>query len=172
MHLQQAGSNVYPYLLVNIGSGVSMVKISSETQYERIGGSSLGGGTLWGLLSLLTGADTYQEMLDSSEKGDNAAIDMLVKDIYGQGYDKIGLPGNIVASSFGKVYQRKRRAEMYTESFGDVAKPQPKEREFEPQDISKSLFVTIRCVPVGSSGPCIGLILRQQQHRSNCVPLL
>ncbi|EAT84366.2 hypothetical protein SNOG_08090 [Parastagonospora nodorum SN15] len=42
--------NIYPYLLVNIGSGVSMVKVSGPRQFERVGGTSLGGGTLWGLL--------------------------------------------------------------------------------------------------------------------------
>jgi type II pantothenate kinase len=31
----------------------------------------LGGGTLWGLLSLLTDAKDYDEMLDMSKKGDN-----------------------------------------------------------------------------------------------------
>ena len=41
---------IYPYLLVNIGSGVSMVKVTKPGPegFERIGGSSLGGGTLWG----------------------------------------------------------------------------------------------------------------------------
>ena len=141
---QDTRSEIYPYLLVNIGSGVSVVKISGEKEYERVGGTSLGGGTLFGLLTLLTGADTYDDMLALSEKGDNANIDMLVKDIYGQGYEKIGLPGNIVASSFGKVWKRKRQGESHAENFGDVAKPQGQEREFEPQDISRSLFVTLR----------------------------
>lgn len=49
----------YPCMLVNIGSGVSIVKIDEEGQYERISGTSLGGGTLWGLLSLLTGAESF-----------------------------------------------------------------------------------------------------------------
>jgi type II pantothenate kinase len=48
-----------PCLLVNIGSGVSIIKIDEDGQFERISGTSLGGGTLWGLLSLLTGAATF-----------------------------------------------------------------------------------------------------------------
>ena len=31
------------------------------------------------------------EMLDFSERGDNEAVDMLVGDIYGQDYSKLGL---------------------------------------------------------------------------------
>ena len=74
-------ADVYPYLLVNIGSGVSMVKVSGPRQFDRIGGTSLGGGTLWGLLSLLTGARTFDQMLELADKGDNSAVDMLVGDV-------------------------------------------------------------------------------------------
>ena len=48
MRFAEARANIYPYLLVNIGSGVSMIKVSGPREYERIGGTSLGGGTLWG----------------------------------------------------------------------------------------------------------------------------
>ena len=48
-----------PCLLVNIGSGVSIIKVDEDGAFERISGTSLGGGTLWGLLSLLTPAKTF-----------------------------------------------------------------------------------------------------------------
>ena len=46
MHFEEPRADVYPYLLVNIGSGVSMVRVSGPEQFERVGGTSLGGGTL------------------------------------------------------------------------------------------------------------------------------
>lgn len=49
----------FPCMLVNIGSGVSIIKVDDYGKYERISGTSLGGGTLWGLLSLLTGAESF-----------------------------------------------------------------------------------------------------------------
>ena len=49
----------FPCMLVNIGSGVSIIKVDDFGKFERISGTSLGGGTLWGLLSMLTGADTF-----------------------------------------------------------------------------------------------------------------
>jgi type II pantothenate kinase len=49
----------FPCLLVNIGSGVSILKVDDYDRFERISGTSLGGGTLWGLLSLLTGAESF-----------------------------------------------------------------------------------------------------------------
>jgi type II pantothenate kinase len=107
----------YPYLLVNIGSGVSMIKVSGPREFQRVGGTSLGGGTLWGLLSLLTGARNFEEMLGMAECGDNTHVDMLVGDIYGTGYGKIGLKSTTIASTFGKVYRTKRRAERESEDY-------------------------------------------------------
>jgi type II pantothenate kinase len=118
MHFVEPSENVYPYLLVNIGSGVSFLKVSGPRKYERVGGTSLGGGTLWGLLSLLTGARTFDEMLQLASRGDNSKVDMLVGDIYGTDYGKIGLKSTTIASSFGKVFRKKRQAEQEAEDSG------------------------------------------------------
>lgn len=48
-----------PCLLVNIGSGVSIIKVGEDGTFERVSGTSLGGGTLWGLLSMLTPATSF-----------------------------------------------------------------------------------------------------------------
>ncbi|KAF2766441.1 pantothenate kinase 4 [Teratosphaeria nubilosa] len=164
---QKARSDVYPYLLVNIGSGVSMIKVSGPSQFQRIGGTSLGGGTLWGLLSLLTGARNFDDMLAMADKGDNGSVDLLVGDIYGEGmgYEKIGLSEKTIASSFGKVLKRKREAERNAEdgsglndshvhrskqANGESAQIDvPRDslvgdgRMFKPEDISRSLLYAI-----------------------------
>lgn len=54
-----SGTPQFPCLLVNIGSGVSIVKVDEDGSYERVSGTSVGGGTLWGLLSLLTDASSF-----------------------------------------------------------------------------------------------------------------
>nr|CAD7409829.1 unnamed protein product [Timema poppensis] len=74
--------------------------VESEDAYERIGGTATGGGTFWGLGSLLTKAKGFDELLALAEKGDHRHIDMLVKDIYGGDYKTLGLPGHVIASSF------------------------------------------------------------------------
>jgi type II pantothenate kinase len=149
--------NIYPYLLVNIGSGVSMVKVSGPRQFERVGGTSLGGGTLWGLLSLLTGARTFDDMLRLAENGDNSTVDLLVGDIYGQAYNKIGLKSTHIASSFGKVYKMKRAAERDAEDGcnGDLKHREEAEHVegaselphpaagFRSEDISRSLLYAV-----------------------------
>lgn len=72
-----------PYLVVNVGSGVSILKVTSPTEFERVSGTSLGGGTYWGLCRLLTHCSKYEEVLDMAEAGDASEVDMLVRDIYG-----------------------------------------------------------------------------------------
>ncbi|KAL9101585.1 MAG: hypothetical protein Q9187_009225 [Circinaria calcarea] len=152
MHFAEPRADIYPYLLVNIGSGVSMIKVAGPKQYDRIGGTSLGGGTLWGLLSLLTGARTFDEMLAMAERGDNTAVDMLVGDIYGTDYGKIGLASSTIASSFGKVFKMKRQAENDAEDDGGLVNGDRAHsrghtedgRTFRAEDMSRSLLYAIR----------------------------
>lgn len=42
-------------MLVNIGSGVSILKFENENTFTRISGTSLGGGLFLGLAHLFTG---------------------------------------------------------------------------------------------------------------------
>ncbi|XP_041945360.1 4'-phosphopantetheine phosphatase isoform X2 [Alosa sapidissima] len=99
---QNTHPDIFPYLLINIGSGVSIVKVESEDKFERIGGSSIGGGTFWGLGALLTKTKRFDELLQLASKGQHSNVDMLVKDIYGGAYESLGLTGDLIASSFGK----------------------------------------------------------------------
>lgn len=147
MQFVNARPDIYPYLLVNIGSGVSMVKVSGPRQFQRVGGTSLGGGTFWGLMSLLTGSRTFENMLSMADKGDNSGVDMLVGDIYGTDYGKIGLKSTTIASSFGKVFKMKKQAERQAQNGG--TSPSDTESEHDPaqfshEDMSRSLLYAIR----------------------------
>lgn len=42
--------------------------------FKRVSGSSIGGGTYWGLCRLLTGATSYDESLDMASKGDSDKV--------------------------------------------------------------------------------------------------
>ncbi|CAL1276236.1 unnamed protein product [Larinioides sclopetarius] len=105
----------YPFLVVNIGSGVSILAVYSENEYKRVTGTSLGGGTFLGLCCLLTGCETFEEAISLAEIGDSTNVDKLVKDIYGGDYMKFNLRGNTVASSFGNMNSRKKREQASKE---------------------------------------------------------
>ncbi|XP_043724235.1 pantothenate kinase 2-like isoform X2 [Telopea speciosissima] len=117
-------NDLFPYLLVNIGSGVGMIKVDGEGKFQRVSGTNVGGGTYWGLGRLLTKCKSFDELLELSQRGDNRKIDMLVGDIYGgMDYSKIGLSASTIASSFGKAIYENKELEDY-----------------RPEDISLSLL--------------------------------
>jgi type II pantothenate kinase len=157
MKYAEARPDVYPYLLVNIGSGVSMIKVSGPKQHERVGGTHLGGGTFWGLMSLLTGSRTFDDMLAMADRGDNSGVDMLVGDIYGMDYSKIGLKSTAIASTFGKVFRLKNAAERGAEDGEGLIHGGPDGDEsnggvkFNPEDMSRSLLYAIRYVTILTS---------------------
>ena len=132
----------FPYLLVSIGSGVSVIRVDGpDGQHQRVSGSSIGGGTFYGLAKLLVGAGappqqqrssaehlrdavasaaqaavnsttsssssaasnssssssssnsqspSFEELLELAKRGDARKCDMMVGDIYGHDYQKIG----------------------------------------------------------------------------------
>lgn len=71
-------------------------------------------------------------MLTLSEQGDNAACDMLVGDIYGSDYSKVGLKSSTIASSFGKVFKK-----------GNGLNAGERRQNFRQEDISRSLLYAI-----------------------------
>jgi pantothenate kinase len=113
-------------IVVNFGTGVSIVEISPKTtdsnsDYTRVGGSSIGGGTFWGLCKLVMDCPDFDELLAMCLRGNHNKVDMLVKDIYrGKNYDRIGLSGNTVASSLGKALRRDNQTETVWEKFSDL----------------------------------------------------
>eukprot|EP00656_Telonema_subtile_P009995 TRINITY_DN14761_c0_g1_i2.p1 TRINITY_DN14761_c0_g1~~TRINITY_DN14761_c0_g1_i2.p1 ORF type:complete len:457 (+),score=116.98 TRINITY_DN14761_c0_g1_i2:145-1515(+) len=100
---------MFPFLLCHIGSGVSIVKVSSPSEFVRVSGTALGGGTFYGLAKMLTDVDTFQDAMELSEAGDQTKVNLLVGDIYGGGDLEIGgkvLPEYLTASFFGKKQTR------------------------------------------------------------------
>ena len=85
----------YPYLLVNIGTGVSMMLVEREGEFRRVGGTALGGGTFFGLVKLLTGCETFDKAISLARKGNHMNVDLLVRDIYGGSYEQFGLRGTV-----------------------------------------------------------------------------
>jgi type II pantothenate kinase len=71
-----AKSDSYPYLLVMIGTGVSVIRVDGPRKHERISGSTIGGGTYWGLCKLLTDVEDFESVLNLAEKGDPSKVDM------------------------------------------------------------------------------------------------
>lgn len=83
----------YPFMLVNIGSGFSILSVKGPQDNKRVYGTRLGG-TFLGLCCLLTDCNTFEEALELAAKGDNKKVDKLVRDIYGGDYNRFQLSGD------------------------------------------------------------------------------
>eukprot|EP01063_Lacrimia_lanifica_P037037 TRINITY_DN7499_c0_g1_i1.p1 TRINITY_DN7499_c0_g1~~TRINITY_DN7499_c0_g1_i1.p1 ORF type:complete len:445 (+),score=140.79 TRINITY_DN7499_c0_g1_i1:123-1457(+) len=95
----------YPIAVCNIGSGTSVLKIEADGSFQRLGGTSIGGSTFYGLCKLVVGADsTFDDCMRLAREGDAAEVDITVGDIYGEaGAAVLNLPLLAPASSFGKL---------------------------------------------------------------------
>jgi pantothenate kinase len=122
---------LYPYLFVQCGSGISIILVKDKGNFTRVSGSTLGGGTFNGLVRLLTGHTDFQKAIESAKDGDHSKVDLLVGDIYGKDYGEHGLSAETIASTFGKI--------------GTMKIPKDKELKdcFSPGDAIKSLLMMI-----------------------------
>ena len=94
----------FPILLVNVKTGTSFYRLDSPSEFVRVGGSSIGLSTVGALSKSLAGCESLAACVALARKLVHPSeADLLVSDIYGGDCDSIGLPGNIIASCFGKA---------------------------------------------------------------------
>lgn len=98
--MKQEGHAIDEAIITNIGTGTSIHFMKGD-EHSRIGGTGVGGGTLIGLASIMTGIQDFNEITKLASEGKREQIDLLVKDIY-QGMDT-PIAGTLTASNFGKV---------------------------------------------------------------------
>lgn len=115
-----AGRLQHPFLVASMGTGTLVLKIDGST-VTRIGGTSLGGGSILGLCRLLIGVEDFATIQELAEAGDASNVDTRISDVYPDG--GFGLPGNITAVAFGKIAR----------AAGDIA-------GFAPRDIVAALM--------------------------------
>jgi type II pantothenate kinase len=89
-----------PFILTNVGTGTSVHAVNLDNN-RRIIGTGVGGGTLLGLSSLLTGEGDYEAIVGMAKQGIRERIDLKVSHIY-EGAEP-PIPGELTASNFGRV---------------------------------------------------------------------
>lgn len=95
--------SLYPYILANLRSGLSVYRVDSPTSARRVSGSSMGGAAFASVMKLGTAYSTVCQALDGAKTGDNSQVDVTVGDIYGCDCTSIGLKKDLIASSCGKM---------------------------------------------------------------------
>jgi len=105
------------YIYVSVSTETVVLEAKSgaggRPTFRRLGASSVGGATFWGLVRLLTACETFDEVirLTEMEGACSTNVDMQVGDIYGKAAASsrgLGLKSEVIAASFGKVVLERR----------------------------------------------------------------
>lgn len=87
-------------VVVSLGTGTAFVWATPD-EIRHLGGSGVGGGTLFGLCSLLTGARSMEQVEKLLEEGDLSRIDLSVGDLSREANFSLG--SDVTAANFGKI---------------------------------------------------------------------
>lgn len=87
-------------IVVSMGTGTTLVQVEGDN-IRRIGGISMGGGTLMGLASLLLNTTKIETIQDLASRGNVKNVNLQIEDICAN--DIEGLPLFATASLFGKA---------------------------------------------------------------------
>ncbi len=87
-------------IVVSLGTGTAFVWASPE-EIRHLGGSGVGGGSLFSLCSLLTGARSMEQVEKLLEEGDLSRVDLSVGDLSRDASFSLG--SDVTAANFGKV---------------------------------------------------------------------
>ncbi len=98
--LKKDGYDIENSIITNIGTGTSIHYMEGQS-HTRVGGTGIGGGTLTGLSTIMTGISSFEEITSKAALGSRELIDLFVKDIF-QGMEP-PIEGHLTASNFGKV---------------------------------------------------------------------
>jgi pantothenate kinase len=94
-------------LVVSLRNGVTAYRVA-QGKIERIEGSIIGENTFTSILRMKFPEARVQDCFELAFSGGSLKnVDLMVEDIYGKGSAKIGLPGEMVASSLGKFGKMK-----------------------------------------------------------------
>ena len=86
-------------VVVSMGTGTAFVW-ANETEIRHLGGSGVGGGTLSGLCSRLTGCHSMEQIQKLVDEGDLSRIDLTVGDLNRDA--NFSLEADVTAANFGK----------------------------------------------------------------------
>ncbi len=89
-------------IIVSMGTGTAIVYADSKGNFEYLGGTGVGGGTLIGLSEKLLGVRTVSNIIELANEGDLDKIDLRVNDITKTEVHP-DLAPNLTASNFGKI---------------------------------------------------------------------
>lgn len=97
-------------IIVSMGTGTAFVRAARGGDIRHLGGSGVGGGTLFGLCGRLGGARHFDTIMDLAAGGDLSKVDLSIGDISKSVITT--LPPDTTASNFGKIEDSATEADL------------------------------------------------------------
>ncbi len=97
-------------LVVSIGTGTAFVRAKGE-EYEHIGGTGVGGGTLIGLIKQIKDIGSFDDIEKFIENGNLQNIDLTIQDV--TSHEIKNLPKDITSSNFGKANKKEKDEDVF-----------------------------------------------------------
>ncbi|KAL7067649.1 hypothetical protein ACR3K2_19230 [Cryptosporidium serpentis] len=139
----------YPFLLVCIGSGVSIIKVLSEDKFERVSGTPLGGGTVFGLARSLCNISNINELKSLYNKDTCNTDAKIIKEqniLYAKNkYTEFGGKHKCNAEDSSEITQNistrfNQHEGVRTALFGNIKDDLEIKRQFNRQEIVHNLI--------------------------------
>ena len=89
-------------IVVSMGTGTAVVHADKNGNFEYLGGTGVGGGTLLGLSKKMLGTSNVDNIVELASTGDISKVDLRVSDISRKDIHP-DLAPNLTASNFGKL---------------------------------------------------------------------
>ncbi|SBT78863.1 pantothenate kinase, putative [Plasmodium ovale] len=118
-----------PFILANIGSGISILKSDGCKNFSRISGTAVGGGTLMGLAQTILGKISFDELIKLASKG-TSSLDLHIKHIREDAAGGRCIHGHALATSFGAIENI-------------LKKQKNSQRDMINQDVARSLVTMV-----------------------------
>ncbi|VWU49427.1 pantothenate kinase, putative [Hepatocystis sp. ex Piliocolobus tephrosceles] len=93
-----------PFIIANIGSGISILYCDSNRNFSRISGTAIGGGTALGLAQLILGKISFEKLTKLAIKG-SSKLNLKVKDIRKDAAGSSCIDDNALATFLGSTYK-------------------------------------------------------------------
>ncbi|SBT72310.1 pantothenate kinase, putative [Plasmodium malariae] len=124
-----------PFIIANIGSGISILKSNGHGCYKRISGTAIGGGTLMGIAQTILEKISFEQLIKLASKG-TTNLDLKVKHMREDASGSTCINGHALATSFGnvqKILKKKKKKK------GEEGEENYKNQEMN-RDIARSLI--------------------------------
>ncbi len=96
-------------IVISMGTGTAFIRASKHSNIH-IGGSGVGGGTVFGLCSRLANVSSFDTITQLAAVGDLSKVDLMISDI--SAVDVGSLPSHATASNFGNLKDNATSADI------------------------------------------------------------